>query len=158
MTREQKLERWAEKQIIESIHNLIVDDEQGGWVLFGRYHLTQADNGYAVYKYTSLAGTFHSKRSAISWCVADKNNQLNLAFNIKKLDAQKDLVAADIECRRSVASRSRDPLFRETVRTKIEPKITYYKSISAELEKCINSAKYLQLRGFSNEIARTGRA
>jgi len=158
MTREQKLERWAEKQIVESIHNLIVDDEQGGWVVFGCYYLIAAESGFAVYKYTSLAGIFNSKRSAVSWCVADKNNQLNLAFSIKKLDTQKSLVAADIECRRGVASRSRDPLFRETVRTKIEPKITYYKSISAELEKCINSAKYLQLRGFSNEIARTGRA
>ena len=158
MTREQKLERWAETQIVESLHNLIVDDEHGGWVVFGCYHLTPTESSFAVYRYTSLAGTFNSKRSAISWCVADKNNQLNLAFNIKKLDAQKSLVAADIECRRSVANRSSDPLFRETVKTKIEPKIIYYKSISAELEKCINSAKYLQLRGFSNEIARTGRA
>jgi hypothetical protein len=158
MNREQKLERWAEKQILESIHNLIIDDEEGGWVVFGCYYLTETDQGYNVHKYSSSMGTFASKRSAVSWCVADKNRQLNLAITIKKLDMQKSLVAADIECRRSVANRSRDPLFRETVRTKIEPKITYYKSVSAELEKCINSAKYLQLRGFSNEIARTGRA
>jgi len=30
-------------------------------------------------------------------------------------------------------------------------------AVDAELEKCLNSAKYIQIRGFTNETARTGR-
>ena len=48
--------------------------------------------------------------------------------------------------------------FQEIVETKIQPELDAVAGVRAELEKCINSAKYLQLRGFSNETARTSRA
>jgi hypothetical protein len=53
----------------------------------------------------------------------------------------------------SQAARGRHEDFYETVNTKIQPKQAVLDSVQAEIEKCINSAKYLQLRGFSNETA-----
>jgi hypothetical protein len=41
------------------------------------------------------------------------------------------------------------PEFREMVRTKLAPKIENLTLLNQELEKCLNSAKYLQLRGFA---------
>ena len=90
MTREQKLERWAEREVRRNIHTMIVNDETGGYVAFGRYHLRPADQLFEVYTPgDNLIGVFSNKRTAISWCVADNHNQLRLAQSIKTLDTKK---------------------------------------------------------------------
>ena len=43
----------------------------------------------------------------------------------------------------------------EIINMKLQPKIDQYNSVTAELEKCVNQAKYMQIKGFNNETART---
>lgn len=156
MTREQKLERWAEREVRRNLHTMIVDDESGGYVAFGQYHLRPADQVFEVYTLSNnLIGTFSNKRTAISWCVADNHKQLRLAHSIKTLDKKKQILSADIYCRRQMADRSRNTGFSEVVLTKLQPKVQQHTWVDQELEKCLNSAKYIQLRGFQNETART---
>lgn len=156
MTREQKLERWAEREVRRNLHTMIVDDESGGYVAFGRYHLRPNYQTFEVYTLgENLVGTFSNKRTAISWCVADNNNQFKLAQSIRQLDTKKQILSADIHCRRQLADRSRDAGFSEVVLTKLQPKVLQHTWVDQELEKCLNSAKYIQLRGFQNETART---
>lgn len=155
MNREQKLERWAQREVQRNIHHLIIDDDDGGYVVFGRYHIRPAGQSFHVYNLSGhLLGNFGTKRSAMSWCVADKHSQYTLAQSIKNLDSKKQILSADINCRRRVADRSRDPNFSETVLAKLQNKINTHTQVHSELEKCLNSAKYLQLRGFQNETAR----
>jgi hypothetical protein len=85
----------------------------------------------------------------MSWCVADHLQQYKLAQNIRILDNKKQTLTADIHCRRGQADCSTRPEFREMVRTKLAPKIENLTLLNQELEKCLNSAKYLQLRGFA---------
>lgn len=158
MTKDQKLERWAKKEIRSNLHNMIINDDQGGYIAFGKYYIAPNRTSYEVRRYSDIAGKFGSKRSAISWCVADNLEQLNLAREILVLDSKKQLVGADLNVRQALAHRSRNADFQETVTNKLQRKLDTYQGISAELEKCINLAKYLQLRGFSNETARTSRA
>ncbi len=152
-TQDQKLERWAEREFGRNLKHMIVDSESGSYVAFGRYHLEPQTHGYSVSTWDRLIHIFSSKRTAISWCVADKYHQYNLANNIQMLDHKRQQLAADIHCRRAQAQQGRTEDFYETVNTKIQPKQELLDSVTAELEKCINLAKYLQLRGFSNETA-----
>ena len=149
MTRDQKLERFAERELKRVYTELILDDEQGGYVVFGRYHVRPVTAGVAVYHSDDLVSTFTNKRTAMSWCVADNAKQYSLARNIQILDNKQQSLAADIHCRRSQAQRSSRSQFTETVMTKLSIKIQRYNSIQSELEKCVNSAKYLQLKGFA---------
>ena len=150
MTRDQKLERFAERELKRVYTELIIDDEHGGYVAFGRYHVRPLPAGFAVYYHSDdLVSTFSSKRTAMSWCVADHLQQHGLAQNIRILDNKKQTLSADIYCRRGQADRSNRPEFREMVRTKLAPKIENLTLLDQELEKCLNSAKYLQLRGFA---------
>jgi hypothetical protein len=151
MNHNQKLERFAEREIKRNIHSIILPDVDGSFIVFGAYHVVPSTNGYRVMTYCNEIGEFSNKKSAMSWCVADKNNQLNLAQQIKNLDRKKQSLLADINCRRGQANRSLDPNFAETVNTKIQPKISSLESVNRELEKCLISAKYLQIRGFNNE-------
>jgi hypothetical protein len=155
MTKQDKLERFAEQELKRNLHTMIVPDDNGGYVAFGNYRLIPETQGFRVYTVTSDNDTlFSNKRSALGWCVADRYNQLNLAQTIRVLDQKKQILQADIYCRRTTAERSSKQSFYETVNTKIQPKLDTYNSLNAELEKCLNSAKYLQIRGFNNETAR----
>ena len=150
MTRDQKLERFAERELKRVYTELIIDDEHGGYVAFGRYHVRPQPAGFAVYYHSDdLVSLFSSKKTAMSWCVADHLQQHGLAQNIRILDNKKQTLTADIHCRRGQADRSSRPEFREMVRTKLAPKIENLTLLDQELEKCLNSAKYLQLRGFA---------
>ena len=151
MINERKVERWAEHELKRNIEKIIVPDDCGGYIVFGRYRISPSDTGFTVSNWDSDVHTFGSKRAAMSWCVADKRKQFKLANEIISLDRKDQQLSADIHCRRGVASRSRHESFYEIVNMKIQPKIDVYNQVHSELEKCINQAKYLQIRGFSNE-------
>jgi len=156
MNKEQKLERFAEREFERNLDHMIVEDTFGGYIVFGKYHIQQQPNhGYLVSTETSTVHCFDSKRNAVSWCVADKYNQLKLANNILTLDRKKQSLTADIQCRQGVGRRSRSDHFYEIVNMKVQPKLSLLSSVASELEKCVNLAKYMQIRGFSNETART---
>jgi hypothetical protein len=135
---------------------MIVDIDKNNYVAFGKYYLCLERQSVSVHSLSGdLIGEFGNKRTAISWCVADNKNMLSLAQNIKSLDRKKSLLSADIHCRRSVADQSRQQGFSEMVLTKLQTKIQQQIMVDRELEKCLNLAKYIQLRGFQNETART---
>jgi hypothetical protein len=154
MNKEQKLERWAEKEIQRNIHNMIVSDDRGGFIAFGKYWLQPTDCGYLVKTWSDDVHEFSNKKTAISYCIADNNNLINLAIRIRTLDAKQQLLANDIHCRQLQCNQTRRQEFYDDVATKVEPTITRHRAILGELEKCINMAKYIQIRGFHNETAR----
>ena len=149
MTRDQKLERFAERELKRVYSELIIEDDAGGLVAFGRYYLRPQQSGVAVYQSDDLVAVFSNKKTAISWCVADRLSQYQLAQSIRSLDIKKQMLSADIFCRSGQRERSRRADFREMVMTKIAPKQAQLNLLNQELEKCLNSAKYLQLRGFA---------
>lgn len=148
-----KLERWAERELDRNLKHMIVDAAPNSYVAFGQYHLEPQAHGYSVSSWDRLIHVFSNKRTAISWCVADKYHQYRLANNLQMLDSKRQQLTADIHCRRAQAQQGRTEDFYETVNIKLQPKQQSLDSVMAELEKCINLAKYLQLRGFSNETA-----
>ena len=158
MNKQHKFEQWAQQQLSEVMKSMIIEDGDNSWFVFGKYHIVKTQDRYQVQRQQTFVGDFAMRRSALSFCIAENNRNYSLSQSIMKLDQQKEHLEADIECRRGQVKKSRDAVFREIVETKVQGKMAHYKQVSAELEKCINLAKYLQLRGFSNETARSGRA
>jgi hypothetical protein len=155
MTQDQKLERWAEKELLRNIGTMIVDDDHGGIVAFGKYYIHSIDYVFQVNTWDREIHNFSTKRIAMSWCTADKYQQYNLANTILVLDRKKQTLAADIYCRKTLGEHGKSESFYEIINIKIQPKMDQYNSVSNELEKCVNRAKYIQIRGFNNETART---
>lgn len=156
MNSQQKLDDFAANEFRKTLTNLIVEINPGHHSLFGSYVIkTNRQHGTDLYRHNGdLIGSFGSQRSAVSYCVAEKFRRLNLAMQIKSLDAKHCILANDIACRRAVAKKSASADFRHLVETKIAPKVQQYRVVQRELEKCINLAKYLQIKGFQNETAR----
>lgn len=156
MIQEQKLERFAEQEFRRHMHTMIVQDDDGSLIVFGNYQIREEAQRFFVDTLSRDSIEFSSKRNALSWCVADHQNQLRLANNILNLDRKKRLLAADIYCRKTIATRSRHNDFSDLVTTKIQNKINNYQAVNSELEKCVTQAKYIQIKGFNNETYRTG--
>lgn len=155
MNKQIKLERFAERELKRNLDLLIFNDDDGSTIAFGRYHIQTVDAGFQVSTWDKIIHCFSNKKTAMAWCTADKYKNYNLSNIILVLDRKKQVLAADIYCRKFLGERGRTEAFYEIINTKIQPKIDLYSSVVAELEKCVNQAKYMQIRGFNNETART---
>lgn len=156
--KDQELEAWVRSELRTVMPNFIWRNDSGDYELFGRYRIVSNRPGYTVYCAANSVGEFSSTRTAVSWCVADKYRNYNLARDILNTDSRLTAVTNDVFVRMGVASRSKRPEFKESIDTKLETKIIRRKELEQQLSKYVNLAKYLQQRGFDNETARSGRA
>ena len=157
MIHSQKLEQWAQREILRNLDHMILDQD-GRTLMYGRYLVEKTAQGVGVWCGADSVGEFTSRRSAISYCVADRQRDYNLARRILQLDTTKRMLGADIAARTGVADRTTSNRTRDLIMTKLQHKHSNYRTVIDQLEKCISRAKYLQLRGFVNETARTRRA
>ncbi len=156
--KDHELEAWIRDELRTILPNCIWRNDRGDYELFGKYRIVSERPGYLVYCAANSVGKFSSTKTAVSWCVADKYQDYNLAREILNTDNRLSAVTNDIFVRVGVANRSKKPEFRESIDIKLENKIIRKRELEQQLIKYINSAKYLQQRGFDNETARSGRA
>lgn len=155
MTQEQKLERWAQREILRNINHLILEDDDGSILAFGCYDIRPESRSVAVYRDGALLNRFATRAVALSWCVAQHKNLITFGNHIEILDHQCRRVRADIRATKHMEQMLSDPDRREVLRSKIQNKQWYFNMLDSDLAKCVEKAKYLQLRGFRNETART---
>ena len=157
MISERDVERMFRQEFRDLMPNVIYEKDDGVYEVFGRYRIQQESGEFRVFCSATDVGLFSSSRSALSWCIADKNQAYNLARELKELDNKLAALNNDITVRTALAERSRRWEFRDPVATKLETKIIRRKQVENRLAKCINWAKYTQQRGFANETQRIGR-
>lgn len=147
MTREQKLERWAEREIRRNLDNLLLDNEQGRFLAFGRWEINPGP-GYVEVQEQDHSWKFSSRRSAISWCVARKFRQHRLELEIQKKDAERLRILNDMQAQKQLAAASKNAQFSDMILTKMQGRRYRLSWIEGQLRNLTNQAKYLQLRGF----------
>jgi hypothetical protein len=153
-----EFERALQQEFRDLLPNTIFKDDDGSYSVFGKYRIESANPGYRLYCSATEVGIFNSTKSALSWCIADKNQAYNTARDILELDIKLGAMTRDIAVRTTIAEHSNRWEFRDNVGTKLETKIIRKKQVENELAKCVNWAKYIQQRGFNNETARIGRS
>lgn len=154
-----KIERVLGPEIQVLQDNIIVPSNRNNvYDVFNRYELHKTANGAEVrLKRGDTIHTFSSVKSALSWCIAERYQQSNLAKTILETDQQMFRYECDVAVSGGILSKVKDTSRKETLKLKHEHKCELLKDAKIRLEKCTNLAKYWQIRGFSNEIERTGR-
>jgi hypothetical protein len=147
MTREQKLERWAEREITRNINHIILENDDGSILAFGRYDIQPHDQGVTVRIDQQLA-QFHDRRTALSWCVAQHKRLLHFGIHIQAIDQRYRTQRSDLECLQQQIRNCRNVERRNILRAKLQNRQWHVQTLRNELEKCAVKAKYLQLRGF----------
>ena len=151
------------KNIVETdLDNLkgnTIFQADGKYHVFDKYTLTKLpDTTFLVSKKNYNDRIFSSMRSALSWCIADKYQQLELARSIQKLDTEKYVMNNDVNTRSGLLKDITDPDRREIIKFKLDHKKSSLKLVENRLTKCVNLAKYWQIQGFNlDETARTKR-
>jgi hypothetical protein len=154
---DRELTRLFREEFREILANMIWQRDDGAYEVFDRYLIVSDKPGYRVFCSATDVGLFSSTRTALSWCIADKNKSYNLARELLEVDQKLTALGNDIASRAAIAENSKHFEFRDRVGTKLETKIIRKKQLENQLAKCVNWAKYCQQRGFNNETARTGR-
>jgi len=158
MKTDQEFERIFRQEFKDITPNLIWKNADGDYEVFGQYRIVPQRPGYQVFCSATEVGRFYSTRTALSWCIADKNRAYNTARELLTIDNKLAALTNDITTRAALGDRSNNPALREMVLTKLESKIIQKKILENQLTKCVDWAKYIQQRGFDNETARTGRS
>jgi hypothetical protein len=154
---DKEINRILRQEFKDLVPNTIWESSEGVYEVFGKYQILLENPGYRVYCSDTDIGTFTSTRTALSWCIADKYQNYNLARNLLLVDNKLGALTDDIKMRATLGDRSNNLSFKETVGTKLETKIIHKKQLENQLAKWVSWAKYCQQRGFNNETARTGR-
>ena len=157
MKSDQEFDRLFRQEFRDIMPNTIWQNDNGVYEVFGHYLIQPQRPGYRVFCSASDVGVFSSTKTALSWCIADKNKAYNTARELLTIDTKLTVLTQDINTRAAVGDRSRNPALRETILTKLETKIIQKKLLENQLTKCVNWAKYIQQKGFDNETQRTGR-
>lgn len=146
--KEQKLEHWFQREFPKVMPNLLLRNEWGEYIVFGHYKIIKSNRKYNVTCGATEVGQFDSSKTALSWCIADKYRQYNLAREILNTDNRLASLSDDIIARTAAAGRCRDTNIKENIEIKIQSKIIQKKYLEKQLNKCVNLAKYYQQRGF----------
>ena len=157
MNMNQEVHRLFRQDFPDILPNAIWRNPDGSYEVFGRYRIIPEKPKYRVMCAATDVGVFNSTKTALSWCIADKNRAYNLARELLETDIKLGTLTDDIGARASIADLSKSFEFRDNIGTKLETKIIRKKQLENQLAKSVNWAKYIQQRGFNNETARTGR-
>ena len=151
------VERMLRQDFKDILPNTIWQNDSGVYHVFGHYKIIPEKPGYRVFCSATDVGLFNSTKTALSWCIADKYREYNLARELLTVDNKLQSLSQDINTRAALADRSNQVEFRDIVGVKLESKIIQKKQLEKQLSKYVSWAKYCQQRGFNNETARTGR-
>ena len=157
MKPDQEFERLFRQEFRNIMPNTIWKNDNGVYEVFGHYRIQPERPGYRVFCGATDIGVFSSTRTALSWCIADKNKSYNTARELLTIDNKLAVLTQDISIRAALGDRSKNLDLQETILTKLESKIIQKKLLENQLAKCVNWAKYIQQRGFDNETQRIGR-
>ena len=154
----QKLQQIVEPEYNQLKSNLIMSQDNQYYV-FDQYTIEKsADNTYLVARQRYVDKIFSTLPVALSWCIADKIQNSQLAYTIQNLDQERVRISTDVFVRESLLKQIKDPERREITYIKITAKKQGLKAVENRLAKCVSLAKYYQIRGFNrDETARTRR-
>lgn len=123
---------------------------------FGAYSINKTKFGYKIYKNRVETAETASAKNALAWCIADKYYVKNLKEKILQYDAELASRNATISFLKNAISHVNETSRITVLEDKLQDTLYKAKHTRNLLDKCINSAKYYQLKGFENETSRLG--
>lgn len=152
-----KLHRVLEPEFNRLKPFLITPLKNGSYKVFDKYTVKKQGLDYVVYRGAyQIDHLFRNKKTAISWCVADNTNKNELSFNIIDLDRRIFNLQQSFQHSQQLKTTAKDFERYMTLLIRNENERIQLDQLLPELDKCIQHAKYIQIRGLANETSRNG--
>jgi len=133
----------------------LIDVQDDTVDVFGRYAIRRNMERFMVQKNAADVHDFSTLRVALSWCVADHIGNHGLGRDIAYLDSDIIRYESQIQGYQQRLAKKIDAWTHNLLHNRLSEARHQLLVRKNRLEKCCNLAKYFQLRGFSDEIART---
>jgi len=148
------LETIARQHVFDNANSIFETDDEVS--AFGQYRIKKSSTGCIILKRNVAIQETTNLRSALSWCIADKYNLIQLRNNLIKYDHELSRREKDVLYYIHTIKNSQDCDLKNTVLDRLIQCKDRIKCLKKKLDKCINSAKYCQQKGFDNETSRLG--
>ena len=149
-----KLEKLVQQHMLNNPNSILKSNDF--IQAFGVYAIYKYDNLYKVYKnQVSVTYTFSAK-TALAWCIADKYHLKSLKNKITELDKSLAYKQSEIQFLKNAIHSSIESSRKYIIEDKLQTIVMKLHHDKNQLNKCLNSAKYYQLKGFENETSRLG--
>lgn len=154
---------------IKKFEHMLINDHQGVWSnlimstesgyeAFGEFEIKNTKHCVEVTVSHSQSKQFLDMRNAISWCVATKFKKYEMANEILFVDQNQRMITDDIFVSKALLKRMRDSKRRQIAQDKLNHKLARLAALTKQMAKCARHAKYLQIKGFNDEIERARRS
>lgn len=85
----EKIEKFLEKEFKNKVDKLIIIDENNNYLVFGKYIIKKIAEVYEVsHKTTMTLKIFSQLKNAVSWCIFDSKNMINVARRLQVIDKE----------------------------------------------------------------------
>ena len=154
---ESRFEQMLASDLAMAQSNMMVRNDQDGYEVFGRWQLIPRADQIAVLARGQMCAMFTDIKNAVSWCIAEKYHQHALAQEILNLERDLQRLTPSLATERWMCKNTQDPAKRIIMEAKTLETQRRWTTVSSRMQRCVWRAKYLQTRGFNDEIARTRR-
>lgn len=142
---------------LESLSENVIFREHNQYKVFNTWTIQPGPGVVHVLDQHNQSLTFENLKIAVAWCIAKKYRANKLAQEIQQLDHKQSTLQTDIVITKRLLTRTSDRELKIISEIKLEDKQVRLRFAQSQMNKCVNRAKYCQLRGFNDEIARTRR-
>lgn len=147
----QLLESIAEQHSFDNPNSVFANDNV--IKAFGQYLIKKSNSGCIIYKRNVPVLETSSVRCALSWCVADKYKIASLKNKLIEYDTELTRRQNDVLYYTHTIKNSQDIALKNTLFDRLLQCQDKIKATKNKLDKCINSTKYWQQKGFDNETS-----
>lgn len=142
------------KDIANLIKNLIIETDDGEYLLYGLYTIKKSNGLYVVTIGSDVKNTFNNLKTAVTWATLDSKNNIMLAKRVDTLD--KAISGSDftINLHKKLYKKTKDIDMKVIYLNKLQDETLKRKKLTNELDTYIIRTQNWQLDQFKKQTTK----
>ena len=142
------------KDIANLIKNLIIETDDGEYLLYGLYTIKKSNGLYVVTIGSDVKNTFNNLKTAVTWATLDSKNNIMLAKRVDTLD--KAISGSDftISLHKKLYKKTKDIDMKVIYLNKLQDETLKRKKLTNELDTYIIRTQNWQLDQFKKQTTK----
>ena len=142
------------KDIANLIKTVIIEPNDGEYLLYGLYTIRKSDDLYEVSIGSEVKNIFSNLKTAVTWATLDSKNNIMLSQKVNSLDKAISSTDFSIELYKRLHRRSKDIDMKVVYLNKLQDETLKRKKLTRELELHISKTQSWQLSQFKNQTSK----
>ena len=142
------------KDIANLIKTVIIEPNDGEYLLYGLYTIRKSDDLYEVSIGSEIKNSFSNLKTAVTWATLDSKNNIMLSQQVNTLDKAISSTEFSIELYKRLHRRTKDIDMKVVYLNKLQDETLKRKKLTRELDLHISKTQAWQLRQFKNQTSK----